>query len=109
MHDYHAIEVLVRRLKSEVDGPVAEVRIRADVVYSPESLQQAFEMLTEGTPLAGSTLVVEESRREHTCESCGTAWTISRDDVAGHTLICPSCGGLSSIEHGPAIELLAFA
>jgi hydrogenase nickel incorporation protein HypA/HybF len=111
MHDYHAVEALVERLKHEtadLEGErIAEVRIRADAVFSPEAMQQAYEMLTPGTPLEGSRLVVEEQASEHECPACGARWMVSRDDLAGHMLVCPSCGALSPIEGGSGIEVVA--
>lgn len=111
MHDYHAVEALVERLTSEPGvlgaGRVAEVRIRADAVFSPEALEQAYAMLTPGTPLEGSRLVVDEVPSERRCPGCGESWTVSRDDLAGHLLVCPACGALSSIEGGSGIEVVA--
>ena len=110
MHDYHAVEALVERLAGDeavAAGSVAEVRIRADVVFTPEAMEQAYAMLTPGTPLEGSRLVVEEVTRDEECSACGTVWTVSRDDLAGHMLMCPSCGALSSIEGGSGIEVVA--
>jgi hydrogenase nickel incorporation protein HypA/HybF len=112
MHDYHAVEALVERLREELgereQTEVAEVRIRADSVFSSEALQQAYEMLTADTPLEGSRLVVEELESEWQCPSCGGSWTVSRDDLVGHLLVCPSCGSASSIESGHAIEVAAI-
>ena len=111
MHEVHAAEALVERLESELEREsldrIAEVRVRASVVFSPEALQQSYEMLVSETALRGSRLVVEELPDERECPSCGGVWTISRDDVTGHVLVCPSCGGLSSIEGGSGIEVAA--
>jgi len=110
VHDYHAVEALVERLTSELGdsqaGRVAEVRIRASAVFAPEALQQAYEMLTPGTPLEGSRLLVEELPVEHTCAACGKPSPVSRDDLAGHMLVCPLCGALSAIESHQTIEIL---
>ena len=112
MHDYHAVETLIERLTSELEGRelgrVAEVRIRASAVFSPEALQQAYEMLTRETPLQGSRLVVEELPDERECPACGKAWLVSPDDLAGHMLVCPSCGALSTIEGGSGIEVVGI-
>jgi Zn finger protein HypA/HybF involved in hydrogenase expression len=112
MHDFHAAESLVDRLRSErADRElelVSEVRIRASLVFSPEALAQGYEMLTRGTPLEGSQLVIEELPREHRCPECGGSWRICRDDVAGHMLVCPACGAPSAIEASAAIELLSL-
>jgi Zn finger protein HypA/HybF involved in hydrogenase expression len=111
MHEIHAVEALVERLTSELEqgrrGSVSEVRIRASVVFSPEALQQGYEMLVSETALEGSRLVVEELADERECPSCGEVWTVSRDDVTGHLLVCPSCGALSSVEGGSGIEIVA--
>jgi hydrogenase nickel incorporation protein HypA/HybF len=111
VHDYHAAEALVERLTGELDGTelgrVAEVRIRASPVFSPEALQQAYEMLTRETPLQGSRLVVEGLPDERECPACGSSWLVSSDDLVGHLLVCPSCGALSGIEGGAGIEVVA--
>jgi Zn finger protein HypA/HybF involved in hydrogenase expression len=102
MHDVHAVRALVDRLITELAGPAAgavcEVHVRADVTLSPEALEQAYEMLTPGTVLKGSRLVVDETAAEHLCGTCGVASPVTHDDVAGHLLICPSCGSLAPLE-----------
>lgn len=108
MHDYHAVEALVERLTSELEHPerVTEVRIRAAATYSPEALQQAYEMLTQDTPLEGSRLAVEERPEERECPSCGRSWRVTEGDLAGHLIVCPSCGAASVIEGGSGIEVV---
>ena len=108
MHDYHAIGALVARLARDpslADG-IAEVRVRASPVFSPDALRQAYQMLTEDTPLSGSRLLIEELADRRECAQCGTAWTVSLDDIAGHLVICPSCGALAPLDAGALIELL---
>ncbi len=108
MHDYHIVSDLVARLTRDpsLAERVAEVRVRASPVFSPEALLQAYEMLTEETPLAGSHLVVEELADRRECATCREIWTVSGNDVAGHLIICPSCGTPSPLEGGSGIELL---
>ena len=109
MHEVHAVEALVDRLTSElVHHGIAEVRIRVGPTLSPEALEQAWEMLTQDTRLQGSCLVVEERPDQRTCPSCGGSWTVSKDDVAGHAVLCPSCGAASPIEDETGIEVLAI-
>ena len=108
MHDYHAVGALVTRLARDpslAEG-IAEVRVRASPVFSPDALRQAYQMLTEDTPLSGSRLLVEELADRRECAQCGTAWAVSPDDVAGHLVICPSCGTLTPVEARAAIELV---
>lgn len=110
MHDYHAVEALVERLTSELAevGCVTQVRIRADAIFSPEALQQAYEMLTLDTPLEGSRLAVERQPDEHECPACGKRWAATHDDLAGHLLVCPSCGALSAIEGSTGIRVVGI-
>ncbi len=108
MHDYHAVSALVARLAddpSRAEG-IAEVCVRASPVFWPEALQQAYQMLTEDTPLSGSRLLVEVLADLCECAQCGTAWVVSPEDVAGHLVICPSCGALTPLDARAAIELL---
>lgn len=110
MHDYHAVKALVERLTGGSDDPgwqgVAAVRVRAGAAFSPEALEQAYEMLTVDTPLEGSRLVVEELPEERTCPACGRSWAVSREDLAGHLLVCPACGALSELGDGALLEVL---
>ena len=108
MHDYHAVSALVARLTRDpsLAAGIAEVRVRASPVFSPEALQQAYQMLTEDTPLCGSRLLVDKLADRRECALCGATWSVSSDDVAGHLVVCPSCGALSPLDAGAAIELL---
>jgi Zn finger protein HypA/HybF involved in hydrogenase expression len=65
-------------------------------------------MLTQGTALEGSRLVIDDLRDERECSACGASWTVTRGDVAGHVLICPSCGALSPIEGPVGIEVVGI-
>lgn len=98
MHDYHAVEAIVGRLTEAGLYDVAEVRIRAGPALSAVSLLQAYEMVTLGTPLAGSRLIVETTDEECTCPACGKAWNVRCEDVAGHFVMCPACDAPSSVE-----------
>lgn len=92
MHDYHAVQELIDRLRSDTGGGVIEVRIRVGAAFSPEALEQAYEMLTPGTPLEGSRLVVEDAPETRACPVCRASWTPARDERAMPVLVCPSCG-----------------
>ena len=85
------------------------MRIRAGAAFSPERLQQAFDMQTPNTALAGSRLVVETRAEEHICPTCGHAWTLSPDDVAGHAILCPACGHPDALTGQAVIELLGVS
>jgi hydrogenase nickel incorporation protein HypA/HybF len=102
VHDVHAVEALIERLTEEVGGreagTVRVVHIRADITLSPEALEQAYEMVTLGTALEGSRLVVDGTAEARLCETCGVSSPVTHEDVAGHLLVCPSCGALAPLE-----------
>jgi Zn finger protein HypA/HybF involved in hydrogenase expression len=112
MHDYHAVEALVQRLTVDLDTSeierITEVRVRTSAIYSAEALKQAFEMLTRNTSLEGSVLVVEERLAERDCPGCGKPWTPTHDDLAGHLLVCPSCGMPSANDGGAGIAIVGL-
>jgi Zn finger protein HypA/HybF involved in hydrogenase expression len=111
VHDYHAVEALVERLSQELDDlrilHVGTVHVRADLMYSPEALEQAYEMLTPGTGLEGSMLFVEPASTERRCPTCRAAWEPTPDDVAGTLLVCPACGAPSAVERPKGLEIVS--
>jgi len=111
MHDHAAVTALIDHLTHGAvpAGGIAEVRIRAGPSFSREALEQAYEMLVQETPLEGSRLVVEPSQDEHACAACGERWLVTSGDLAGHVLLCPSCGAPSAIEHGACLEVVAIS
>jgi len=111
VHDYHAVKALIARLSSQLDagGRVAEVRIQASPVYSPEALEQAFEILAPGTPLAGSRLVVEPVPELRSCSRCGSSFEVAPERLAGHLVICPDCGEPSLLEVETGITLVGIS
>jgi hydrogenase nickel incorporation protein HypA/HybF len=70
-----------------------------------EQLAFAFEILTRGTLLEGSKLIVEHEPVEVICHSCGyTGKAESLEDEVNHnsvpTLNCPSCGQRVEVTKG---------
>jgi Zn finger protein HypA/HybF involved in hydrogenase expression len=109
MHDYQVVATLVERLTDQLDGRdrVRQVRIRANPVFSPDALEQAFEMLTRQTRLEGSRLLIEKSE-DHECPACRASWTPAHDDLIGSLVICPTCSAPSPMPHHMGIEVLAI-
>jgi Zn finger protein HypA/HybF involved in hydrogenase expression len=105
MHDYHAISVLIEKLL-ETGESIDEVRIKVGVDSSPESLQQAYEMLTHDTPLEGSRLLIEERLDVRRCPGCDELWRATREDVLGHMIICPWCGQATPVDKEAGIEVV---
>jgi hydrogenase nickel incorporation protein HypA/HybF len=55
----------------------------------PDSLQFAFQLVTDGTALDGAELAIEEVPARGRCRGCGTATTMT-----AFPLQCSHCGGL---------------
>jgi hydrogenase nickel incorporation protein HypA/HybF len=55
----------------------------------PSALAFAFELLTEGTPLEGAELVIEDVPARGRCRACGAETALTT-----FPLRCESCGGL---------------
>jgi Zn finger protein HypA/HybF involved in hydrogenase expression len=75
-----------------------------------EALKQAYRILSAGTPLEGSILVLEEVKTEVGCMECGYRGPAAYpDDPACHfaapILECPRCGAMVEILHGRELEL----
>ena len=67
---------------------VVEVRLRVGRLSGvvPEAMRFCFDLVTEGTPLQGATLDIEEPEGSATCRRCGS--TFGLPDLI---LLCP-CG-----------------
>lgn len=108
MHDYDAVRALVTHLTAAPDlaAGIVEVRVKAGAEFSAEALGQAYEMLTEDTRLKGSRLVVEELAERHECLNCTSTWILTRDDVIGHLVVCPSCGMVAPFGDAVGVRLV---
>jgi len=86
--------------------PVAVMRVRHATTIPEDVLRQAFEMLAEGGPLAGASLVMEPFEVLLTCP-CGFDGALGHDDVVSPGLaVCPSCSELRSVAREAELELL---
>ncbi|MCR4404114.1 MAG: hydrogenase maturation nickel metallochaperone HypA [Candidatus Acetothermia bacterium] len=119
MHEYSVAEELVRAVLAELTArglqgeDLLEVHLRKGELrlLSDEALRQAYEILAEGTPLAGSKLVLEEVKAEVVCRACGYRGPAAYpDDPAYHfltpILACPRCRGPVELESGRELELV---
>ncbi len=68
---------------------VEEVHVELGVMrlVVPEALEMAWEVLTEGTPAAGSRLVTAEVPLAGRCRACHAEYAPTVDDFT-----CPACG-----------------
>jgi hydrogenase nickel incorporation protein HypA/HybF len=111
MHELSIADAIARiaaRHAGERRVAAVEVRIGHLRQVVPDSLEFAFALLVEGTPLEGADLRLEQVAPAGRCRACGTA-----AELEGLPLRCPACGGLDvALERGEellvtAIELAA--
>ena len=91
MHELALCQAIVDTVERHADGRRVEqvdVRIGHFRQVVPDSLQFSWELLTEGTDLAGCRLVIDHVPAVIDCRACGTATTLEVP-----ILVCPSCGG----------------
>jgi hydrogenase nickel insertion protein HypA len=113
MHEFGVVQELVERILEQTHGTkasrVTEIRLRRGSTFKEEPLRQAFTMLSQGTPLEGAVLTVEEYRVEVRCSRCGRIRGIAADDLIGHLFICPDCGQSQEIDEAHGLELIGVA
>jgi len=110
MHEYAVVDELITSLVprlADIPGTITAVFVRKGElrVLSDRALENAFELLSQGTRLEGARLVVETVPAQIGCEACGYAGPAkSYSDEAGHfsipILSCPQCSGAVSIRAG---------
>lgn len=118
MHEYSLMQRLIETiLKNMEEGAdfqgrqVKEVRLAIGAldIHSPDSFQQAFEVLIQGTPLAGSHLDLAVVPGSIACPKCGFSGPC-QEDVDGHDPMpvaeCPQCGTLAGVSGGRGIEAI---
>jgi len=85
---------------------VKEIKLRRGSTFAEGPIQQAFEIMSENTPLQGAELVIEEFAVEHKCKHCGCKQVLTPDDLLGHLFICPECGENEEVEESQGLELM---
>ncbi len=68
-----------------------QIRVGELTAVEPESLRFCFEVCSQGTPLAGAALDIEEIPHTGKCRDCGSEFRIE-----GFVPHCPACGGSSA-------------
>jgi len=102
MHEYSVVAELVEALTerlADVPGTVTQVHLRKGElrILSDRALVNAYEVVTQGTRLSGSTLEIETIPARVSCKACSFegAATVLQDETfhfAIPVLSCPQCG-----------------
>ena len=108
MHELSLCQAVARAADARADGrSVSRVTIRVGHLRQvvPDAMQFAWQVLTEGTSLAGAALEIESEPAVVRCTSCGARTTL--DDLP--LLICGSCAGSDvELESGEALLLVSI-
>jgi hydrogenase nickel incorporation protein HypA/HybF len=89
VHELAITESIVAAVKEKLGGaPVRRVCVEVGRLSGvvPDALRFCFELVTEGTPLQGADLLIDEPRGRAHCRGCGADFAL--DDPV---LLCP-CG-----------------
>lgn len=107
MHEVSLVADLITESERRAAGqPIQLIRVRHASSIDEASLRQAFEMLTEGGPHAGATLLAEAFDVQLEC-ACGFNGVLGHDDlIGGSVAVCPACGDVSTRTRTAELELL---
>ena len=107
MHEVSLVADLIAESERRAAGqPIRLIRVRHASSIAEQSLQQAFQMLTEGGPHAGATLQAEAFDVKLQC-ACGFNGVLGHDDlIGGSVAVCPACGDVSTRTRTAELELL---
>ena len=97
MHEMSMAASLIKIIREEMEKHgatrLARVRVRCGAIANvvPESLTMAFEVMSQGTPLQGAELVLEEEPLRLACGACGVEFSPEAGLTAQFSP-CPACG-----------------
>lgn len=89
MHELSITQGLVDAVLDKTkDRRVLEVRVKVGRLSGvlPDAMRFCFELISEGTPLAGADLLIDEPRGLAECRSCG------RELILPDAILLCSCG-----------------
>ena len=102
------VDSVTESLRSYPGARVTEVRLRVGVLTSvvEDSLQFCYGIATDGTPLAGSKLVVNMVPVTVYCRACDSEAPLQ----SLQSFHCPNCGAPSEeVRHGLELQIEAIA
>jgi len=110
MHEYSVVSELISALLPKLEehpGRItAVVLVKGELrILSDTALRNAFDLLSQGTRLEGSELIVEPVEVRVRCAACGYEGAADHvREEAFHfaipILTCPTCGGEVDVEAG---------
>lgn len=109
MHEFSIVEAMITQVVAKLPtakrGDVQALRFRRGSTFSEDALRQAFEMVSKGTILENTALLVETVNHHYHCV-CGYEQVITSDDLTGHMYVCPQCGTVAEIDEAHDLTLL---
>jgi hydrogenase nickel incorporation protein HypA/HybF len=121
MHELSIVSSIVERVLEFLDGHEAKrvVALRLAIgeltCVDAEQLRSCYELVTEGTVIAGSELEIEQTKALVRCSNCNfhgapKYWDDALSRISIPTLQCPGCGlGVEAIEgHECAIQGIRY-
>ena len=106
MHELSIAEAVIDIAQRHANGRrIRRVELKVGHLRQvvPSALEFAFELLTNGTPLEGAELVIEDVPARGHCRACGAETTLTT-----FPLRCAGCGGLN-LDLVAGEELLVIA
>jgi len=101
------VEIAVAAIPPGLNGSrVERVNLRVGKLSAvvPDSLRFCYDVVIRDTPLAGSTLNIEEVPVTARCSDCGHQWTADHPDF-----VCARCGsGAVRILSGQELEVVSL-
>ncbi len=116
MHEYGLMQDVVTAAleacgrEGERHATLVRIEVGEFAVAARESLEAAYGILTRGTPLEGSSLVISEVSGRAVCEACGFEGSAADlgDELSEPPalLLCPGCGFPLRVTAGAGITLV---
>jgi len=97
MHEYHAVESLVRQLLKKAESnkakSISRVRLALGELsdFTEDSIQLYFKELAEGTILKNADVFIKRIKVKLRCKECGISFDKNKD------IECPSCKSMDLV------------
>ena len=116
MHEFSLMQEVVAAILKELEkspegppGPGLEVELHLGALemHSQAAARQAYEVLAQGTALAGSRLTLVVEPVTLSCPQCGFTGPLPEGQVDPHEVSplaeCPLCGAVSPVQGGRGV------